>query len=989
MKTVVRRRREYTIILLTALAMVWGGLQKSVYAQILQPPGNSASSLSAAMTMPSSSQPALSLMGGNLTSLIGSNPALSLMGFNPVLNPFISSPSMAGSPVLMSALNTSMLMSSALVSQSVAGGISPGVGMGIYPSSPYSGSVYPAGVYPGSLIGSSLPADTSGLMNFLGMGGGPYSSAGGVLGNVVMPGFAGMPISPFFPNQGTVMGSLTGLAPGLIVPPLSPFGLLAPSFSSLQMGGNPYNSVLGMLSNGMMPGTNPYNSIMALNGIMPGVNSYAAALGMSPYSAMSGVNPYSAMSGVNPYSAMAGVNPLGGGGYSYGGYSPLLGSANLAVGSTPYSSTSATAPYYGYGATYGSSAPGVVQRSASNLTPTTVPMPASSSTPTGVSPYTGPGSMAPGAYGAYGAAGLYGGGLSSGAGSPYAISLLPSLPHMNIVAGIVSGTVMDQKGNGLRGVTLESSYSGWRSDYAVSDTSGRFSVAFPPVNGCSLTISYGTSYTLYSNFPVSWSTAIKFIELPGTIKDYVTGTALSGVSIVASSNTSPSLLAQTSTDSNGGFLLFLPEGEYTIAASLSLSNISDTNLVGYPVIVKSGGNVSIDSTLNLPIYAGTVVDAVDESLTLQGAEIDITPLSSAQQLPIGNSVTTGTGGKFQIPLPKGSYQLDITKSKYQKKTMTITVNGTTENNRIELAKQELPSVQNHSPAIKKPLDGSELVVTAGDDLTFSVKAEDQENSYLYFTVTGPANWPTIPANWPTTAHVGGDKSTPKNYRYTTTLADVGEHTMQITVSDLALSTTAHIKVKVQYPVQVKLARGINLISYPAGPGSTVDSYDLLSLLGDANQVEGIALYDTSQGDGRYLQAGYGKDRKKAGAHFFINGQAGYIVYAKQSVTADLNISSGDLTSCILQLKQGPNLVGIPAVLGDTYSSYDLLRDLGQNSVGQKSVENIYHYNAKLGKYEFTYWIENRPGGSDFLIRIGEGYFIGARTDAQIRLPKLR
>ena len=547
-----------------------------------------------------------------------------------------------------------------------------------------------------------------------------------------------------------------------------------------------------------------------------------------------------------------------------------------------------------------------------------------------------------------------------------------------IIAGrFITGTVEGQDGKGLMGVTLESSYSGWRTDYAVSDTLGNFSLAFPPVSGCSLTISYGKSYTLYPNFPVEGAMVVNFILLPGSIKDYVTATALIGVTIVATSNTSPSVVAQTSTELNGEFQLFLPEGEYTIAAKLPLSDISDTDLVGYPVIVKSGGNVSIDSTLNLPIYAGTVVDAGDESLTLQGAEINITPLSSAQQLPISNPVTTGTGGKFQIPLPKGSYQLEITKSRYQKKTLTITVNGTTENNRIELAKQEPPPVQNYPPVITKPKDGAELLVTAGDDLTFSVEAEDPENYYLYFTVTGPDNWSTIDS-------VGGDKNIPKNYRCTTTLADIGEHTMEVTVSDLLLSTTIHIKVKVQYPVQVKLARGINLISYPAGPGSTVDSYDLLSLLGDANQVEGIALYDTSQGDGRYIQAGYGKDRKKSGVDFFIDGQSGYIVYAKQSVTVNLNISSGNRISCILQLKQGTNLVGIPAVLGDTYSSYDLLLDLGQNSV-----ESIYRYNAKLGRYEFTYWIENRQGGSDFPIRLGEGYFIGARTDMQIRLPRLR
>jgi hypothetical protein len=140
---------------------------------------------------------------------------------------------------------------------------------------------------------------------------------------------------------------------------------------------------------------------------------------------------------------------------------------------------------------------------------------------------------------------------------------------------------------------------------------------------------------------------------------------------------------------------------------------------------------------------------------------------------------------------------------------------------------------------------------------------------------------------------------------------------------------------------------------------------LLSLLGDANHV-GIALYDSSQGQGKYIQASYGKDRKKGGAYFFINSQAGYIVYAKKTATAKLNISSGNLTSCILLLKQGTNLVGISAVLSDTYSSYDLLLDLGQDSA-----ESIYHYNAKAATN--SPMDGNQPEG-DFPIR-RRRYFI--------------
>jgi len=965
MKTAVRRRWIYTIILLAALTVVWGGLQKCVHAQILQVPIEPAASLSAAITKSSSSQPSLSLIGGNLSALIGSDPTFSLMGFNPVLNPFIASPSMA---------SNAMLMSAAMLSQSLAAGISPGGGIGgmAYPSSAYQSAAYQAG-----LTGSSLPVDPSVLMNFFGMGGGIYPSAGGALNNIALLGFAGMPIVPFSPDQVTGMGSLAGLGSGLIIPPLSPFGMMTPSFSSLQMGGYPYTSQMGgypynpqmggypynpasgMLFNGMASGVNPY-AAMSPNGMASGLNPYAA---MSPNGMVSGLNPYSAALGMMPFnSMMSGVNPLLGGGYYYGGYFPPAGSNSMALGSSPYPSTSTPVSYSATGTP--------LIRPAGSFA--AAPMTSSPSNQPVVSSYGGLAAYGgTPAYGGYSTGGLPYGGVSGGI-------LFPSSSY-TIMAGIVSGTVMDQKEIGLVGVTFESRYSGWVSGSDVSDPLGHFGVTFPPTSGCSLTISYGSSHTLYPNFSVAGPTALDFVLLPGTIHDYVTGMPLSGVSIIATSLASSRLEAQSSTNSDGVFQIFLPKGNYTIMAKLPLSSVADTTLVGSPIEVPSTNNAKINGTLHLPIFAGTVVDAADENLTLDGAQIKITPTgSSTPSLPISSPVTAVNGGKFQIPLPKGTYQLDITKNGYQPRPITKVITGTTEDNRIELAKQVIPPPQNNRPVIKTPNDGEVIPVTAGSDLSFSVEAEDPENSYLYFTITGPDNWPKMVKD-------GGSISTPKTYRYSTTLADVGEYTMEITVGDLALSTTVHIKVKVQYPVQVKLTKGINLISYPAGPGTAVDSaFDLLSLLGDANQVDGIAIYDSTLGQGKYVQAAYGKDRKKAGADFFINGQSGYIVYAKQTTTANLNISSGSLTSCILQLKQGTNLVGISAVLSNTYSSYDLLMDFGQDSV-----ESIYHYNAKAGGYEFTYWIGNLPGGFDFPIRMGEGYFIGAKTDKQIRLPKLR
>ncbi|MEW6378384.1 MAG: carboxypeptidase-like regulatory domain-containing protein [bacterium] len=563
---------------------------------------------------------------------------------------------------------------------------------------------------------------------------------------------------------------------------------------------------------------------------------------------------------------------------------------------------------------------------------------------------------------------------------------------MIVWPAVIFGVVKDQEGRGLESAVIDIAYSGQRVAQLISRLpDGDYGLS-PSFLGeeSSLTISYGHRYTFYETFYVVGPTQCDFIMIPGTVRDEITGIPLGRVEVLATSLDSPYLQATTTTDPDGTYQLFLPVirtagdrrdyKDYTITARLPLSSGSNTNHTATPVRVPSEGSKQLNFALNLPQFSGKVVDILNHS-PLKGAEIKISPAPSTVILPIANTIESGPEGNFHVPLPLGTYTLEVTKSKYQPKTVTLQFYATMENYLIELTREEdRPRPQNTRPVITSPQDGQEITVNAGKELRFSVVAQDAENPYLFYTIQGGAkDWPQIPPEDPE----GGSAGIPKEYHHLTSLADLGEYTLKITVSDLDLVTSVHIKVKVQYPLQLRLTRGLNLISYPAGPEGSIDSaFDLLSLLGDANKVESISRYDTIQG--KYISAGYTQDGKKRGSDFPISSQEGYTVYAKQPVTVNLKIQRANLTSCTLNLKQGTNLVGIPVVMGDRYSSHDLLLDLGPNTAG-----SLYHYNPAKGACEFTYWIGNHPGGEDFPIQMGEGYFIEAITDKQLSLPLLR
>jgi len=666
---------------------------------------------------------------------------------------------------------------------------------------------------------------------------------------------------------------------------MSPYGM-GGGMSTL--GGTSYSSPYGMFPSGMGGGMSTL-----------GGTSYSTPYGMFPSGMGGGMSPWGGTSYTTPYGMGGGMSQWGG--YSSGGYPSFNLGGNYSPYTTPYN-----APY---GGSY-------YDRSAGSYTSTST-------------------------------AGTYPYGFFSN--QPYGSSSTYS-----IISGYISGTVTKTGNVPFEGanIIIRSNYiqDSYRTDAAgyyrtLPFPGGTYSVTLvDPISGDLL-----KEKIVYANGPIVCN--FFDIELSGSVGGVVkhegTGIPLVGVIITAQSlNDSSFPTVNIVSDSQGKYLLKLPEGDYKVTVTYPPEG------GGGILTIDSVGIFSLENTIRdialpMPLLRGEVEGENGESI--EDATVDITP-----EPPVNGDIMTDSDGEFETPLPVGSYKVEVTAVGYKKKTINffnILLQGLNYT-------FELDELDPEPPVIESPSEDMEIEV--GQNLSFSVDADDPDgpDDLLSYSIEGPGSWPT---------------SSNPNYFYETTLADVGEHIIKITVSDAEdLTTTRDIAVKIVYYMDLQLEPGVNLICYPE---ENKTAFDLLPKLGNPGEVESILRYSPDQ------KASYDENGELEGVGFLLNPQEGYLVYARQSVIVNLKIRSGDLTSCNYDLHKGINLIGIPVVLADEYSAYDFLRELDK-----ESVVSICRYNGKTGEYESAYWIGGSLAGIDFFIRMGEGYFVRMKNEKQLHLP---
>ena len=475
---------------------------------------------------------------------------------------------------------------------------------------------------------------------------------------------------------------------------------------------------------------------------------------------------------------------------------------------------------------------------------------------------------------------------------------------------------------------------------------------------------YSNSIVTINNITSYKRQDITLIPIPGQVRGNVahegTNIPLKGVKVVIkNSETKETYLLKTM--ESGDYSCQLEEGNYNVEALVTVG--PRTLGLNKNVEISSGDINYLDFKFIMSYFSGVVLNNDGESI--RNAEVTIEPGPTLVTIPL-----TDSEGKFgKVPLPPVDttkpitalnplYKIVVKKSGYKKETINLSIDTDIDDYEIILDEEDPDP-----PVILSPKDPRKVEV--GKPLSFSVVVNPAVDLDLLYSIKGPAGWPT---------------SDTQSYFYTPTLEDIGEHEIEIEVEyddyPNVDPETVTLTVVVVYNHNLEIESGRNLINYPFDTNDMAS--ELLPKLGTPNQVSSLVGYDPNQRE--YQKVTLHEDGTVSGDDFSIERQAGYLLYAKQKYTLSLEIDSGDLTYCEYQLHQGINLIGIPLVTVEGYSSYDLLLQLGKDFI-----ENLFQYNAKLGKYEYTYWIGDRVGGKDFPLSLGKGCFLNMKISSKLSI----
>jgi hypothetical protein len=160
---------------------------------------------------------------------------------------------------------------------------------------------------------------------------------------------------------------------------------------------------------------------------------------------------------------------------------------------------------------------------------------------------------------------------------------------------------------------------------------------------------------------------------------------------------------------------------------------------------------------------------------------------------------------------------------------------------------------------------------------------------------------------------------------------------------------------------IHLKKGFNLIAIPADVMFMPDLRDWLPVLGTADDIEKVMVYDPV--NHRFVTLVLEAANNPA---FSLSGGEALIVYAKRA----FDVSFTSALCGPMDLRQGLNVTGF-ACPPDGYTAFDLL-----NALGAENVISIQRFDTDSGTFETAGFNESlQPSGVDFSIVSGEGYLI--------------
>jgi hypothetical protein len=160
---------------------------------------------------------------------------------------------------------------------------------------------------------------------------------------------------------------------------------------------------------------------------------------------------------------------------------------------------------------------------------------------------------------------------------------------------------------------------------------------------------------------------------------------------------------------------------------------------------------------------------------------------------------------------------------------------------------------------------------------------------------------------------------------------------------------------------ITLKTGFNMIAIPAEVMFMPDLRDWLPLLGTADDIETVMVYDPA--NHRFITL---VPEASSNPSFPLSGGEALIVYAKRA----FDISFTSALCGPMDLRQGLNVFGF-ACPPDGYSAFDLL-----SALGAENVNSIQRFDTDSGTFETTGFEGSlHPYGVDFAIVVGEGYLV--------------
>ncbi|MEA5409538.1 carboxypeptidase-like regulatory domain-containing protein [Haloarculaceae archaeon H-GB2-1] len=257
--------------------------------------------------------------------------------------------------------------------------------------------------------------------------------------------------------------------------------------------------------------------------------------------------------------------------------------------------------------------------------------------------------------------------------------------------GTVSGTIQDAAGNALTGATVKISNTnsntvhplstGGSNTFSKDVATGTWDVTVSKSGYASQTwsgVTLGENATKAHTFQLAQA---------GTIQGTVTndsGSALSGMDVIAWNQSQGQQVDSTRTDANGDYSLGVPAGTYDVFAFDQPPETYE-HAAAFRVSVSKGATVTEDLTMSKAPPSGTLTGTVvdPDGNPVSGASIEAVDSTYTNF----ESTTTDAQGQFSVSVPEGTYEVTASASGYANAVQTeVNVTGNAQTTtRLQLA----------------------------------------------------------------------------------------------------------------------------------------------------------------------------------------------------------------------------------------------------------------------------------------------------------------